>query len=701
MALPNGFVLENRYRIVRLLGQGGSGAVYRAWDLQLRGPCAIKENLDLSPASRQQFAREATILSGLRHSGLPVIYAHFAVPGQGQYLVMDFIEGDDLQAVIERSAGGVVSVPQAPQKAAHPQPCGASVAQVAAWIAQVCDILTYLHSQTPPVIHHDVKPANLKLTPQGQVVLVDFGIARHFDPNRPVTQAGQMVTPGYSPPEQYAGETLDPRSDIYALGATTYALLTGQAPPAALEVLAGKAAQPTPAHVLNPAVPPGVSTVIQHAMRSRPDERYPSAEAFQGALLAAVSQPRRQTTWRWAALALAAAALLVASLAGWRLNFSATPALPPTQTASSPAATSTATVPSFPAAQVTQTRQPFTPAATPTRVVVPTSTVTQIPYPFTSIGTPIPAPLEAISPDNLDRLVELARWQTGFLQAVDFAPDGQAIALALDLQERSLELRYLPDGKVDQLIDQLAYVDRIEFSPDGSTLTIGFIFKGIVQFFNLRSQQAREVTVPFAASEDRIYSWAFSPDGALLAAGLPGGRIHLWRAADGSLVQALEGHAGIILGLEFSPDRRWLASSASDGRIRLWSIADGRMVREMDERDTSLNLAFSPDGKLVASSNALWNVSDGQKLASLEASSPAFDRERVAFSPNGALLVTVGQSGVIGFYSARDGRFLDSLETEYSRVVDFSPDGRYLLTGGQVSTESGSQGLVHFWGVAP
>jgi len=159
MPLSAGHVLNKHYRIVTLLGQGGFGAVYKAWDLNLSTHCAVKENLDTSPEAQRQFEREARMLYNLRHPNLTKVSDYFVVQGQGQYLVMDFIEGQDLQEMLDRND-------------ALPQD------QVFTWIDQVCDALVYLHSRQPPVIHRDIKPANIKITPQGEAVLVDFSIAK-------------------------------------------------------------------------------------------------------------------------------------------------------------------------------------------------------------------------------------------------------------------------------------------------------------------------------------------------------------------------------------------------------------------------------------------------------------------------------------------------------------------------------------------
>lgn len=266
MTLTAGQVLKERYRIVELLGEGGFGAVYRAWDIILKGPCAVKESFDTSPAAQSQFSREASMLFNLRHPNLPRVFDSFSIPGQGQYLVMDYIEGEDLDHWMERAGGAL------------------NEAQVLPWIIQICDALTFMHAQAPPVIHRDIKPANIRITPQGQAILVDFGIAKLHDPHMKTTAGARAVTPGFSPPEQYGQGATDAQSDVYALGATLYALLTGQMPPDSVDLLAGNATPPAPVRVQNPAISPTLSAVIEHAMQLNKAQRFRSATEFKAAL---------------------------------------------------------------------------------------------------------------------------------------------------------------------------------------------------------------------------------------------------------------------------------------------------------------------------------------------------------------------------------------------------------------------------------
>jgi len=265
MPLQTGQVLNNRYRVVRLLGQGGFGAVYRAWDANLNRPCAVKENLDTSPEAQRQFTREATVLANLSHPNLPRVTDHFILPDQGQYLLMDFVEGEDLATKLKRQG----TLP---------------VDQVLLWISQVADALTYLHSRQPSVVHRDIKPANIRITPEGKAMLVDFGLVKVYNPNLRTTLGARAVTPGYAPPEQYGQGNTDARTDIYALGATLYNLLTGLDPLESVQRIAG--AQMQPAQHVNPQVSVQVGQAIERAMRLEPNQRFQSTSEFKAALSA-------------------------------------------------------------------------------------------------------------------------------------------------------------------------------------------------------------------------------------------------------------------------------------------------------------------------------------------------------------------------------------------------------------------------------
>ena len=264
-------IVGGRYRIVRKLGRGGMGAVYEAVDQRLGITVALKETLSAEPSMRKQFEHEARLLASLQHPALPRVTDHF-VEGNRAFLVMQFIAGTDLARIITQQPG--------------PFPRD----QVIAWADQLLDALIYLHSHDRQVIHRDIKPHNLKLAASGQIALLDFGLARAHPTDTSVTASHAFFgyTRQYSPLEQIEDRRTDPRSDIYALGATLYHLLTGIKPPDALErasaVINSEPDPLQPANKIHAAVGPQVAAILFKAMALRPEERYVNATDFREAL---------------------------------------------------------------------------------------------------------------------------------------------------------------------------------------------------------------------------------------------------------------------------------------------------------------------------------------------------------------------------------------------------------------------------------
>lgn len=282
MTLAAGQILNQRYRIDYLLGRGGMSTVYKAWDLNLDVYCALKENLAAEADSTSQFMREAHMLAQLTHANLPRVRDYFTLPNVGQFLVMDFIEGQDLQEMID-SRGALPEV------------------DALGYILQVCDALSYLHSRPESIIHRDIKPANIRITGEGAAYLVDFGIAKRHDPHKHTTQGARAVTPGYSPPEQYGHGQTDHRSDIYALAATLLALLTGNTPLESVQRYG------TDRLTIPSTISRSVQQALMCALQLAPEERFSTVAYFQKGLtvLSPLPQTKRivyskPSIWRWA-----------------------------------------------------------------------------------------------------------------------------------------------------------------------------------------------------------------------------------------------------------------------------------------------------------------------------------------------------------------------------------------------------------------
>jgi serine/threonine protein kinase len=269
-SLPVGTVVRERYAVTAVVGRGGLGTVYQVADVLFgkQNIYALKELVDQSPGARRQFELESQWLQSLDHNNIPKVREHFEWH-QRLYLVMDFVDGENLEQKLARMDGRPFSEEQALR-----------------WILPVCDALQYLHTRFPPILHRDVKPANIIVTPGGHVVLVDLGIAKAHLPgaNQTGTFARKAGTEGYAPPEQYTanGQT-GPWSDVYGLGATLYQLLTGRVPPTAVERVALDVPL-TPPHLANPAISSWVSSALLHALALRPGDRYVSVQTFAQAL---------------------------------------------------------------------------------------------------------------------------------------------------------------------------------------------------------------------------------------------------------------------------------------------------------------------------------------------------------------------------------------------------------------------------------
>jgi serine/threonine-protein kinase len=271
LQLAAGTLLADRYNIIRRIGGGGMGSVYQAEDRNLANrQVAVKEMIEMfadetaRAKAIEDFKRESELLARLEHPSIPTIYDYFFDNSRGRYyLVMKFIDGGDL-AARQRASGGRVEE-----------------LLVTQWAIQTCDVLDYIHSQEPPIIYRDLKPANLMIDSRSQrIMLVDFGIARFVAPSQKgVTAIGTM---GYAPPELFAG-SVERRSDIYSLGATMFHLLTGQDPQDNPLLIFDFSKNPKPRQI-NPAITPNMEQLICRAVEHKPESRFASAKAFGQAL---------------------------------------------------------------------------------------------------------------------------------------------------------------------------------------------------------------------------------------------------------------------------------------------------------------------------------------------------------------------------------------------------------------------------------
>ncbi|MFQ5594975.1 MAG: protein kinase [Anaerolineae bacterium] len=266
--LPIGATLKDKYTVTQLVAGGGMAWVYRAEERRPDGATrtwALKElraasdDLAVRAEGRRLFEQEARILAGLRHRNLPRVAGSFEQDGRS-YLVMEFVAGESLQKRLNEANAPLLED------------------EVIAWAIQICDVLSYLHAQNPPVIFRDMKPSNVMVTPDGTIKLIDFGIARTYKAGK-LRDTIAMGSENYAAPEQWGTAQTDARADVYGLGATMYHLLANVPPtPAFLP------APPVPLHQYNPAVSEQLAAVVEKAMAQDREQRYATAAYMQGDL---------------------------------------------------------------------------------------------------------------------------------------------------------------------------------------------------------------------------------------------------------------------------------------------------------------------------------------------------------------------------------------------------------------------------------
>jgi serine/threonine-protein kinase len=277
--LKTGETLRGRYRIRKIIGQGGMGCIYLCDDLRLEGrQCALKEvehdktlPENLIKETRTQFQREATILARLDHPNLPKVSDFFSI-NQRDYIVMDYIPGKDLRTLMTEARDAGQFLPEN---------------DVLDWSNQLSDALVYLHGQSPAVLHRDIKPGNIKITPSGVIKLVDFGLVKVLAPGEvTITILQGQGTALYTPLEQYGGDSghTDARSDIFSFASTLYHLLTNKAPLDARQRFLNPNLL-TPIRQTNPSVSLRTERAVNWGMNLHPDDRPQSIGEFREALI--------------------------------------------------------------------------------------------------------------------------------------------------------------------------------------------------------------------------------------------------------------------------------------------------------------------------------------------------------------------------------------------------------------------------------
>ena len=525
---------------------------------------AVKANLNPSEESQRQFTREARMLAGLRHPNLPLVTDHFVIDDV-QYLVMDFIPGTDL-----------MDLPH--EEGAQPFDL------VANWGEQIGDALTYLHNQSPAVIHRDIKPANLKVTPEGQIVLVDFGIAKANEGDTTVGARG--YTPGYAPPEQYSNAITGPYSDQYALAATLYAMLTGSPPPESVSLMLGES-KFTPARAISTAVPKHADQAMQKALSIEPDNRFASVEQFAKAFKdpaylsqiekTQLSPSSKKKNIRRILFAIGAVICLAAAAAGFYFDL-----IPLGQSPDPIAVVDMETDTPTPLPwQPSETLPPALTATftlTPTLSLTPTNTLTP-----TSIPTPQGGGGKIAFVSN--------RSEDGFFQIYLMDPDGSNLTqLTFDKEHKSTPM-WSPDGR------QLLYAADGGDGPYGTRLhqDIWVIDADGSNPVNLTQSRKDDTDPAWTPDGSQIVftSWRFSNDPQLFIMN-----------ADGSDVRPISDGYASEYNPTFSPDGDYLVFSSTIYYSLSWRTGIEYNLPELIDDQfrigRSIQPAWSPDGEFIA-----------------------------------------------------------------------------------------------------
>jgi serine/threonine protein kinase len=640
-------LLKDRYRMLSRLGSGGMGAVNKAEDtLFNQRLVAIKEmsQQGLNARQRQQaavdFKREAYMLANLRHQGLPTIYDYFSDEGQW-YLVMEFIEGETLENRLNNTAGWL------------------PIRKALAIGIQLCAVLDYLHTRQPPIIFRDLKPANIMLTPKEQVVLIDFGIARHFKPGQ-LKDTVSFGSAGYAAPEQYGKTQTTPRSDIYSLGVILHQCLSGNDP---------SANSPTPfdfppLNLHGQFAPPSLYDMVRQMLAMNPANRPENMQVVLQQLTYIERRLDRLQTQAYIPLA----------------PFSSSPTSPTSPLTPSSTPSTSPFTPSSPSSP--SSTSPFTPSPAPSLFSKP---VVQKPIPERPVVPLVAPPPKSSVPQATTEHVTEHYLYSSLIRAITLAPNGSVLALGDDhgkITTWDIHRTTIIAEKQTHTyaITALAWSPKKEFIASIDTNNL-LIVSSIVA-----RTKIGENTFRYRTQIAMLTSIAWSPDGEYFACGDSRGVITIRAVANGQHINQYSGHTAPVLSLSWSSDGNFIASGDQAGQIHLWQV-DTLKLRAMYKGQGPINtVAISPDSRsLIAGDEtghvSLWSLTTKQ-LTTIHTLNNPQSITVCAWSSNGQYVATGSSDTTIQVWRADTGTHIITHNKHKAAILDlvWLADGKNVLS---------------------
>ncbi len=631
-------ILHERYRILQEIGQGGFGAVYKAMDMRIADRMvAIKEMRQGSVSTQEisdateSFKQEAFMLARLKHPNLPSIYDYFTEAGRC-YVVMDFIEGETLEDYLARGGNG--RLPGIPL----------SVSEVLQIGIQLCNVLDYLHTRQPPIIFRDLKPANIMRANDGQLYLIDFGIARIFKQGK-TNDTTALGSPGYAAPEQYGKAQSTPRSDIYALGVTMHELLTSSDPSLSPFIFA------------SPVLPgyAELSSLILRMVETNPDDR-PSDIAYVRQELERIATGRPPGLME-----------LPPNPAN-RQNIP--PVMPP---------------PTSPGSYQIPTSYQSEDSLQRMRMAYqPDPQTYQPPYQqsYPPYQQPKPAKGGISRRSVVIGLVSLVVGGSLISQVFSRRNDGRSFEYG---QNGDQNANYAPGGNNTFLPAGLSpsVLLALAWSPDGKSIVTG-AGSGTIQVLDAST---RSVRLTYSGHSDVVSAVAWSPDSKRIASASYDQTVQVWDAQTGQTLLTYSDHNSPVLTVAWSPDGKKLLSGSADKQLKIWDATTGTTSgTDYGHGDQVTSVAWSPDGLHVASGSADQTV----MVLQAEPLIPIYTYQghsdvvqAIAWSPDGKRIASASNDQTVQLWDVTDGgnAYIYRGHSDQVWAVAWSPEGKHIASG--------------------